>query len=131
MRVLARIVNWNDCPADIRPYTLESQTFLTVKQEYEVYALAVFEGQTLLQVVNDLKLPSWCSWWLFDVTNTTIPDDWVCTLLHDEPSMVLGPEFIARDEASYGAMVELEADAVDLFWKRVDSLRQQEQSETE
>ena len=131
MRIVARDVNWERCPEEFAPYTNKSQTFLTIGQEYEVYAVAIFKGLTSLLIVNDVRYPSWEKGWLFDVVDSSVSPDWICSLFHDEPSMVLGPEFIARDEASYGAMVELEADAVDLFWKRVDSLRQQEQSETE
>lgn len=35
---------------------------------------------------------------------------------------LLGPEFIVRDAESRDAMVELEADQVDLFWKRIDAI---------
>ena len=46
-------------------------------------------------------------------------------LFFDEPSMVLGPDFIAKDIASYNKMVELEEHEAVLFWKRVYALKQQ------
>ena len=36
--------------------------------------------------------------------------------------MIIGPDFIAKDKESYIAMVELQADQVDRFWKRIDAL---------
>ncbi len=42
--------------------------------------------------------------------------------------MVIGPEFVARDQAAYRAMVELEADQVGRFWKRVDLLSEEDVS---
>ena len=120
MRVVARKVNWSECPAELAPYTKESQTFLTVGQEYEVHAIAVFEGFPALQVIDDLRHPSWEASWLFDVVESSVPEDWICNVFHGKPGMVLGPEFVARDVISYGAMVELEADQVDRFWRRVE-----------
>jgi hypothetical protein len=125
MRVLAREVDWSQIPPEITPYTKESQTFLTVGREYEVHAVAVFRGFVSLQIVDDLKYPSWRASWLFDVADHSIPSDWICTFLHDEPSMLLGPEFVVKDEESYGAMVELEAEQVDRFWKRVESTQRE------
>jgi hypothetical protein len=123
MRVLARNVNWGECPHEIAAYTKRSQTFLTVGREYEVHGVAIFKGFPALQVVDDLRQPSWEASWLFDVVDSAVPEDWICNVFQDEPLLVMGPEFIARDRLSYGAMVELEADQVDRFWKRIDARR--------
>lgn len=123
MRVLARQVNWSECPSEIAPFTKQTQTFLSVGREYEVHAVAILKGFPFLQVVDDLGYPSWRASWLFDVVDTTVARDWICNVFHEDPVLVLGPEFVAKDEASYGAMVELEADQVDRFWKRVEACR--------
>lgn len=123
MRVLARKVNWSECPSEIAPYTKQGQTFLTVGSEYEVHAVAIYKGFPAFQVIDDLRQPSWEASWLFEVVNRTVPEDWICNVFQEDPLLVLGPEFIARDRASYGAMVDLEADQVDLFWKRVEARR--------
>ncbi|MBN1607545.1 MAG: hypothetical protein JW940_12990 [Polyangiaceae bacterium] len=122
MRVIARDVKWSECPAGIAPYTKESQTFLTVGREYRVHGLAIFGGCPAMLVVNDSRSPSWEASWLFDVVDPSIPGDWICNAFHAEPSMVLGPAFFARNLASYEAMVELEAEQVDRFWKHAESL---------
>lgn len=123
MRVVARNVDWEQCPSEIVPYIKKTQTFLTTGREYEVYAVAVFKGLPSVLIVNDIRYPSWEKSWLFDVVDPTVPHDWICNLLHDEPVLLLGPEFLAKDEESYGAMVELEAEQVDRFWKWVESLQ--------
>lgn len=130
MRVRARQVNWDECPNELAPYTKRSQTFLTVGREYEAQALIVFKGFPVLQVVDDHRRPSWYATWLFDIVDHVIPTDWICNFLHEEPSMLLGPEFIVKDEESYGAMVELEADQVDRFWKRLDAMKSDESDES-
>jgi hypothetical protein len=123
MLVVAKKVDYARCPPEVARFAPPEQVRLTVGKMYEVHAVAVFNGIIMLQVIDDLRYPTWEPMWLFDLQDRTLPDDWICNLFHDEPSMVLGPEFVARDEESYGAMVELEAEQVDLFWKRVESRR--------
>lgn len=120
MRVVARKVSWSECPPEIAPFTKESQTFLTPGREYEVYATALFQGFLAVQVINDIRQPSWEASWLFDVVDRSVPDDWICNMFHAEPRLVVGPNFVAKDEVSYSSMVELEADQVERFWKRVE-----------
>ena len=125
MRVAARKVNWSECPADIAPYTRESQTFLTVGREYEVHAVVVFKSSISLQVVDDLRYPAWEAAWLFNLLDKCVPDDWTCSVFEDEPILVLGPEFIAKDVVSYVAMVELEAQQVSRFWERIEARKRE------
>lgn len=121
MRVSARAVNWADCPASAAPHAVQSQTFVTVGREYEVHAMAVFNGNPLLQVVDDLGLPAWKSVWLFQVVSHDLPDDWLVSLFRGEPAVVFGPEFLVRDEDTYSAMVELDSGQVARFWSRIDA----------
>jgi len=87
--------------------------------EYDVFALAVFEGRLSLQILDDLGYVSWEPAWLFDVIDSSIPADWICNFFREEPSMIAGPPFVARDTKSYASMVQLESDAVNQFWARV------------
>ena len=120
MRVAARNVDWSERPANLAPFTKKSQTFLTVGREYEVHALSVVDGVLMLQVVDDLKVwPSWDASWLFELVDTSIPSDWICNIFDAGQILVLGPAFLAKDRESFGAMVDLERDQVDRFWKRI------------
>lgn len=129
MRVVARKVDWSDCPIGIASYTKRGQTFLTVGRAYEVHAVAVFRGFPALQVVDDLNQPSWEANWLFDIIDTSIPDDWICNAFEEDPILVLGPDFVAHDRASYGTMVDLEAEQVNRFWRRVEARQQRSEHE--
>ena len=123
MKVHARTLVPSEIPARVEPYT--RQTFTTVGKEYEVHAVAVSDGIPFLQFVDDQGYPAWIPSLVFDLADTAIPTDWICNPIstNDGGSLVLlGPDFIAKDEDSYAAMVELHADQVDRFWKRVDSL---------
>jgi hypothetical protein len=73
----------------------------------------------MMQVVDDLGYPGWKPAWLFDVIDSLIPRDWICSTFHDDPALVLGPDFIARDLEGYAAMVELDPEQVGRFWNRV------------
>jgi hypothetical protein len=109
------------CPPTVARFATPGQVFVTAGKHYDVFALAVFEGQPLLQVVDDLRSPAWLPSWLFDVVDPSLPSDWIGNVFHEEPSFVAGPDFVAKDQTAYGRMVELEANEVDLFWKRVDA----------
>lgn len=128
MRVVARIVDRSTAPDDIHPYI--RQVFVTPGVQYEVHAVAVFEGSAALLVVDDIDRPTWWPTWLFDNVSSAIPSDWICAFFKEEPSLVIGPDFIARDIESYGAMVTLEAEQVDKFWKRVDGLARKKQADS-
>jgi hypothetical protein len=117
MRLIARNVKASESPANIRHYL--GQSFISAGKEYDAQALAVFDGVTVLQVVDDIGMPSWRPAWLFDLIDPSLPDDWVGNVFHGPLSLVVGPDFIARDEQSYAAMVELNDDQVRRFWKRV------------
>lgn len=107
----------------MRPYL--GQTLITPGKEYEVHAAAVFEGLVLVQVVDDFGYPGWKPAWLFDVIDPAVPADWICSTFHDEPSFLLGPEFVAGGQERYAAMVELEPEQVERFWKRIEERRRE------
>ena len=119
MRARARAFDVTAIPAKIRPYL--TQHFVTPESEYNVYALSVFEGLVMIQIVNDVGFPAWRPAWAFDFVDRSLPDDWMCSVFAEEPSLVLGPAFIAASVKDYEAMAELEADKVHQFWQRVRS----------
>jgi len=117
MRVVARPVDLNTCPVELRTYL--GQSFITVGKEYVVHALTLFESHLFVQVVDDLEHPSWRPFWLFYLVDSSMPEDWICGVFHDEPQLVIGPEFVAKDHAAYSAMVELDIVQVNRFWARI------------
>ena len=120
MRVIALKVDLERCPAELRPYL--GQSFTTVRKDYLVHALVLFEGHVFIQIIDDLDNPSWRPFWQFDLADSSIPEDWICGAFHGEPQLVVGPEFIAKDPASYAGMVELEMEQVSRFWARIKSM---------
>lgn len=112
----------------VRPSWLEAelpdtQTFIAEGKEYLVHAIAVFQGKVSLQIVDDVPMISWYPTWFFEVSDHSIPHDWICSAFEDEPKLVIGPEFVAKDIASYCAMVELSDEQVQRFWRRLDAFR--------
>lgn len=122
MQAVARSVSMEDAPSAVANMATPGQVFITVGKKYEVHGLASFEEQIVFQVIDDIRHPAWLPAWLFDVVDSTLPEDWVCSIFHDAPNLVAGPPFLAESQDSYAKMVELDADSVELFWKRVDSL---------
>lgn len=121
MRITARQVEMSEVPAGVERFL--GQSFVTVGRCYSVIAIALFEDVLLAQVVDDVGFPSWRPLWLFEVTDSEVPEHWVCHVFHDNPRLLLGPRFIAESQASYTAMVELESTQVARFWEYVDSQR--------
>jgi hypothetical protein len=122
MRIIARKIDHNTLPESIANMVPPGQIFLTAGRQYDVHALAVFQGQSSFQIVDDLNYPAWYPTWLFDIIDTNLPLDWICNIFREEPLLVMGPNFVADDIAAYEEMVELTAEKVDLFWKRVVTL---------
>jgi len=125
MLVVAKRDTFIGCPKKIKDagYLESSQTLITVGTQYEVFALALFAGVPMLQIINDLGYPVWLPSWLFQVTDMLLPSDFLCNLLESELEMIIGPDFVSRDEDSYRRMVELDPTSVDAFWKRVNDRR--------
>ena len=117
--------------SDIRPAWLtaklpEAQIFISEDKVYDVHAISVFEGKISLLVVDDLRMINWYPSWFFEISGSSLPDDWICNLFDGEPTMVVGPEFVVKDIASYCAMVELEDEQVQRFWRRLDTRNQRQ-----
>ena len=122
MRVKAIRNKFEDTPADLRAIgSPESKTHISVERAYEVYALSVFKGVVFVQIVNDLEIITWLPAWFFDVTDPSVPRDWICSLPMSDVQMIIGPDFVAADEASYSRMVELDAESVAAFWRRLET----------
>jgi len=115
---VARHAGTESLPEALRKLAPAGQTFVTAGREYPVFALAVFEGQVLFQIIDDLEYPAWLPAWLFDLKDTEVPSDWICKVFREEPALVLGPEFVAKDRGAYNRMVELDSESVERFWKR-------------
>lgn len=120
MKVRAIRSTADGCPNEVQPF-LAANISVTLSTEYEVHALTTFNGVTLLQIVDDLRYPSWQPAWLFEVIDTDIASDWICNVFGDG-SLVAGPRFVAESEEAYAEMIELASDQVERFWSRVDSI---------
>jgi hypothetical protein len=130
MRVRARKIQANETPPSMQAFLGDNQTFVTERNEYDVYAMSWFDGVIFLQIVNDVRLPAWVPFILFEVIDGTMPNDWKCNLFPQNAAsglgMLIGPAFIVRDEQSYQEMVELNSEQVSRFWKRYEASQQAE-----
>lgn len=124
MKVCAVTIQTSDIPANIEPFT--RQRFVTVGKEYDVHAVSVLnDGVPFYQFINDLGYPAWQPYIIFKIMDMTLPPDWRCNCVGTSDggiALLVGPEFVVQDEQSYNDMVESNADQIDRFWKRIDSL---------
>ena len=126
MKVIAKITSRENAPELVKKY-VGVPSELTVDREYVVHALTAYDEVVLFQVVDDLQMPRWCPAALFEIVDHSLPCDWICNVL-DVGRVVLGPKFVAESRQAYEDMVELDADRVDLFWKRIDRLEAEEKA---
>ncbi|HEV7735537.1 MAG TPA: hypothetical protein VGR62_25405 [Candidatus Binatia bacterium] len=117
--VVARAVDLASYPESIAKFATPGQVFVSSGKRYEVRAISTFEGVLFMQIVDDIESPAWLPAWLFDVIDPTLPADWICNAFRTEPTFLMGPAFIAKDQQAYARMVELETEQVTRFWKRV------------
>ena len=127
MKVRFRNPDMSDCPSQVEPYARDPN--LTPGKTYDAHAVSVYEGVTLMQVVDDLNYPGWKPAWLFECIDTSIPSDWICNVFADAPELLFGPKFIAESQEAHSAMVELEPGQVDQFHSRVRALARGQKDE--
>ena len=122
MKIRAMRRQRSECHDSVKPYIPGTGAAISIGTEYDVHAIACYEGIILFQIVDDLRFPAWYPSALFAVTNLVCPRDWQCNLFSNtetDQTLVIGPAFVAESEAAYGSMVELDADQVNRFWDRI------------
>ncbi len=127
MKVLAREVKIIECPPSVASFGFSqpNKVHVTVGRQYVVHAISMFRTVLFLQVVDDLEYPAWYPAWFFENLDMSLPSDWICNIQRDDPQLIMGPSFIAKNEDAYNAMVQLESEPVKLFWERVKALSEE------
>lgn len=122
MRVSPTRNSFDGCPPELAAlgFSAASQVEVSLGKEYDVHAMSLFRGVLFLQLVDDTDGIAWLPAWLFDVRDSSLPEDFICNLFGGEVGMVIGPEFVAADESSYSRMVELDPALVERFWGRLE-----------
>ncbi len=122
MRIRAKRNQRGECRDSVKLYIPETGAEISIGTEYDVHAISFYKGIIFLQIVDDLRYPSWYPSTLFEVTNLDCPRDWLCSFfsnIESDDTLVIGPQFIAEDNAAYSSMVEREVDQVTRFWDRI------------
>jgi Cysteine-rich CPCC len=123
MKVRAVRNRYVDCPPHVAwKGSRETQTYLTIGKEYEVYAVSFYGGCLLLLVIRDGGFQSFVPSWFFEIVDMSLPADWRINLFDDRPDLqgAIGPEFFVRDGESYDALIESYPEAVEKFLRYVD-----------
>jgi len=120
MIVKALYSNCKHAPSEVLRlgFSKSSVINLTKGNAYTVYAFSVFNGVVFLCILDDLDNPAWLPSFLFETIDSSMPKDWNANLLKDEPALVVGPEFISKDQEAYEQMVELLPSKVEQFRKQ-------------
>jgi hypothetical protein len=124
MKVRIAHGGFGDAPPQLKKlgWGAKTQFLFTVNSEYLVHAIAVCDGIATLMLVNDANWPQWVPSWATQVTEARLPEDWICTPSDSDPTLLMGPPFIAKSTQDFSKMVELEPEQQALFWERVRRL---------
>lgn len=127
MRAISVRTSFYGCPESILAlgFSAESVVNVTVNKEYPVWAVSRWRGILFFQVINDFQIPDWLPSWLFELTDRSIPNGWLCSFFNDDIEMILGPCFLAESQDAYQAMVELTPESVEAFWHNVKKSKSQ------
>jgi len=99
------------------PYQ-QSERHYVIGSELEVHAIVVFEGRILFCVFDKFEDFTWDYPWMFEVLDGAVPDDWIVNCFDGAVSMIVGPEFLAKNVEAYQEFVELVPEAVQRMRER-------------
>ncbi len=130
MRIRANDVDWDNLPDEVAYFAREDQTFTTVGREYVVLAISVYRGVWFALIADDHNIAEFLPLHLFTQVSMDIPPEWICSMNPGpDIAMVLGPDFVAKDERAYGSIVDKEPRAIDALWRFYEVLLERERAE--
>ncbi|MDR2513189.1 MAG: hypothetical protein LBD01_05290 [Puniceicoccales bacterium] len=112
MRVRIVRDSFKGCPSYAKLDADSDQTVvhLTVGSELYVQAIFVFSRITIFFVIDNFNRFTGKPAWLFEITDWTMPDDWIISAFNYDPSIVIGPRIIAENIDAYNRFAEQEPD---------------------
>lgn len=130
MKAIAKPLDKDNLPhgPDGRPLRSWGQIFVREEAYYAIHCITLFEEELEFLVIDDTPnftdryYPDWYPSPFFDVSDTSIPHDWICRVFDDKLSFLIGPEFMVKDQVSFEAIRLGEPEPMALFWERLDRL---------
>lgn len=101
-------------------YTVDSAFTVSVGKEYDIFAMALWQGTLLMLVADDHHLPNWFPAELFSYSHPRLPPDWLFTASLTEASgleALWGYERLITDPSHYDALLEREPEALTYFYE--------------
>jgi hypothetical protein len=99
-------------------YTLESVFKITQGREYQVFAVGIYGGATLILLSDDDDLPNWYPINLFSVADDRVPRDWHIAYFPgggNALQLIIGYERLVLDEAHYDNLLERSSVDLEIF----------------
>ena len=104
-----------------------------IARKYRVMGLAIHQrSNCLYYLIDDNDRPWWCPYMLFDISDNSLPSNWYIRLI-DKNDLFLniyylsGFDELCNDHDYYRALIEREAHAVDVYFKRKREYEQEEE----
>jgi hypothetical protein len=74
--------------------------------------MSIFSGVVFVLIKDKYGIFTWLPSWLFEVVESYMPTYWITNFFHDDPSCLIGPEFMASDLDTYSRLVEQDLEMV-------------------
>ena len=102
-------------------WTKQSQMYLKINQEYEVYGMYYYSGIFKYLVVEDDSSPNWYPSEIFEIVNNKIPTWWYFDMI-DNPKggieALWGYDELINNEDHYDNLINREKVDLEIFHKR-------------
>ena len=106
--------SFRDCPPNLKTSGFSEDSIVNLKEGdfCQVFAMSIFSGVVFVLLKDQYGIFTWLPSWLFEVIESDMPDYWVTNFFDDDPSCLIGPEFMASDLDAYSRLVEQDPELV-------------------
>jgi len=121
MRVTCKINSGKLLPDQLLKigYSCNSEFSVSIGVTYETFAMSLWRAVICVLLSNNHGLPSWFPIEIFDVSDSTLPTNWLFFSSpgnHEGLQALWGYERIIVDESHYDALLERDPDALRIFY---------------
>ena len=106
--------NFYDCPSSLMTTGFSKDSIVNLNKGCfcQVFAMSIFSGVVFVLLKDAHGVFTWLPSWLFEVIEGEMPDYWVTRFFDNDPSCLIGPEFLVNDLDAYSRFVGQEPELV-------------------
>lgn len=107
-----------DAPRRLRAF-LPGEPNLKIGEEHEVHGVAIIEDRMHYLLLRGDFYTSFKLSWQFELPDSPIPSEWICSLFREVDCLLLGPDFVAGSLDAYQIAAESSQEVAGKLRRRV------------